>query len=339
MSAIPIVAEKSKSSRVLLILSFPLAALFLYLAFRKVDWRQVWAAISHCRPQFIAASMAVSATSYFLRGLRWRVLLNTQEKLPVMPVFWANCACYFGNNVLPARAGELIRTAMVSSRSQLSKMFVLTTALSERVMDLIVLVTSGTVVIRFVQNKPGWLAKISGPLLGLAIAAAILLISVPLFEKPAERLLAKMHLPERAVTRLDHTIEHIASGVRAFHDPSTFAVFFALTICIWGCDAYAAKILAPALGLHLSFATALLLLVGLGLGSALPSTPGYIGIYQFVAVTVLMPFHFTRADAIAYILVAQAGGLVVTGVLGSIGLLQYRNLAKAHDSRSTASRV
>ncbi|HEY3928706.1 MAG TPA: lysylphosphatidylglycerol synthase transmembrane domain-containing protein [Candidatus Koribacter sp.] len=328
MSSSPILEEKKKSSRVLVLLSFPLAALFLYLALRKVDWHQVWAAIAHCRPQFIVASMVVSATSYFMRGLRWRVLLNTQAKLPVLPVFWANCACYFGNNVLPARAGELIRTAMVSSRSQLSKTFVLTTALSERVMDLIVLVTSGTLVIRFVQNKPSWLEKISGPLLALAIVAAILLISVPLFETLAERLLAKMHLPENAVMRLDHAIEHVAAGVRAFHDPSTFSIFFALTIGIWSCDAYAAQILAPALGLHMSFPTALLLLVGLGLGSALPSTPGYIGIYQFVAVTVLIPFHFTRADAIAYILVAQAGGLVVTGVLGSIGLLQYRKLSK-----------
>jgi uncharacterized membrane protein YbhN (UPF0104 family) len=76
----------------------------------------------------------------------------------------------------------------------------------------------------------------------------------------------------------------------------------------------------------MSMAVALLLLVGLGVGSALPSTPGYIGIFQFVAVTVLVPFHFTRSQAIAFILVAQAGGLVVTGILGAIGLLQYRKM-------------
>jgi hypothetical protein len=42
-----------------------------------------------------------------------------------------------------------------------------------------------------------------------------------------------------------------------------------------------------------------------GLGSALPSTPGYVGIYQFAAVSALTPFGFSRADAIAYVLVAQ----------------------------------
>jgi uncharacterized membrane protein YbhN (UPF0104 family) len=83
--------------------------------------------------------------------------------------------------------------------------------------------------------------------------------------------------------------------------------------------------------MQMSLAIALLLIVGLGLGSALPSTPGYIGIFQFVAVTVLIPFHYTRAAAIAFILVAQAGGLVVTGVLGSIGLLQYRKMRRTED--------
>jgi uncharacterized membrane protein YbhN (UPF0104 family) len=69
---------------------------------------------------------------------------------------------------------------------------------------------------------------------------------------------------------------------------------------------------------------AFLLIAGLSVGSALPSTPGYVGIYQFVAVTVLSPFGFSRADAIAFILVAQAMMYVVIGFWGSLGLLKYR---------------
>ena len=99
-----------------------------------------------------------------------------------------------------------------------------------------------------------------------------------------------------------------------------------LTFAIWSLDAYACVVLATALGLTMSILVALLLIVGLAMGSALPSTPGYIGIFQFVAVTVLMPFGFTRSQAIAYILVAQAGALAVTGILGVIGLLQYRKM-------------
>ena len=72
------------------------------------------------------------------------------------------------------------------------------------------------------------------------------------------------------------------------------------------------------------FGALALLLASLGLGSALPSTPGYVGIFQFVAVTVLLPFGFSRTDAIAYILVAQAMGYIVIGFWGALGLIRYR---------------
>lgn len=319
-----ITGKNFSRSRFVLFFSFCLAGVLLYLSVRKVDWRQVWTSIAHCKLGWLALSVALSAVSYFNRGLRWRVLLNTQAHLPVLTVFWANSAGYLGNNVLPARAGELIRTAMVSSRSQLSKTFVLTTALAERLMDAIVLVVSGTIVLRFVPDKPAWLSTISTPLLILGSVAALLIISIPAFEKPALRLLDKLPVPTSAVRRVENAIEHIAAGIRSFHDPSSFSLFLLLTAAIWGLDSYSITILARALGMQMSLAVALLLIVGLGVGSALPSTPGYIGIFQFVAVTVLMPFHFTRSNAIAFILVAQAGALVVTGVLGSIGLLQYR---------------
>ena len=60
---------------------------------------------------------------------------------------------------------------------------------------------------------------------------------------------------------------------------------------------------------------AFLLLTGIGLGSSLPSTPGYLGVYQFVAMTVLTPFGFSRDAALAYILVAQALGYAVILIL------------------------
>ena len=320
---------KRSHSPLFLILSFSLAGLLLYLSIRKVDWRQVWTLVAHCRFGWLALSLFLSGCSYFLRGLRWRVLLNTQARLSVSVVFWANSAGYLGNNVLPARAGELIRTAMISSRSHLSKTFVLTTALAERLMDAIVLVVAGTVVLRLVPNKPAWLASISTPLLITGCVAAVLIISIPAFEKPALRLLDRLSFSRGAVQRFEHGIEHVAEGIRSFHDPYSFGLFLALTISIWSLDAYGLTVLAQALSMQMSFVIGLLLLVGLGLGSALPSTPGYIGIYQFVAVTILMPFQFSRAAALAFILVAQAGGLFVTGVLGSIGLLQYRKLKEA----------
>ena len=56
----------------------------------------------------------------------------------------------------------------------------------------------------------------------------------------------------------------------------------------------------------------------------MPSTPRYIGVYQFAAVTVLMPFGISRDEAVAYILVAQAVAYAVVLVFGLPGLYQFR---------------
>src|SRR5206468_11123512 len=103
----------------------------------------------------------------------------------------------------------------------------------------------------------------------------------------------------------------------------------ALTILIWALDAFGVVIAGTALGFRIPISVALLLIAGLSAGSALPSTPGYIGIYQFVAVTVLTPFGFSRTDAIAFILVVQALTYVVIGFWGSLGLLRYRRARRS----------
>jgi glycosyltransferase 2 family protein len=97
-----------------------------------------------------------------------------------------------------------------------------------------------------------------------------------------------------------------------------------LTAVVWLGDALAAILTARALGLALPFPVALLLLTGLGLGSALPSTPGYVGIFQFVAVTVLTPFGFSKDDALAYILVAQVQGYLFMLAFGFPGFYRLR---------------
>ena len=102
-----------------------------------------------------------------------------------------------------------------------------------------------------------------------------------------------------------------------------------LTLVVWSSDALMAMMIASALGLSLSFVQALLLLSALGLSSAAPSTPGYLGIYQFVTVSVTAAFGYSPSAAVAYILAFQAVNyLIVTGA-GLMGLLVLRGKGSA----------
>ena len=107
-------------------------------------------------------------------------------------------------------------------------------------------------------------------------------------------------------------------GVRSFHHGARLSGFCFLTGLIWFLDATSAVILARALSLPMGYPVALLMLTGIGLGSALPSTPGNVGVYQFVTISVLVPFGFSHSDALAYALIGQALNYLVVAFWGLI---------------------
>jgi uncharacterized protein (TIRG00374 family) len=298
------------------LLAFPLAAGLLYFSLRGVDWHIVWRTIAAAHWSFLIAGAAAMCFSLVLRSLRWRILLNAEDRLSVPAVFRATMAGYLGNTFLPARAGELIRTLVVSGCSSLSKTYVLTTALCERLMDAIALVLSSSIVLLGIEPKPRWMADASRTTITLAVLGALAIAIVPHTETLCRGLLKRVPLPAKLRSRLLALTDQVLLGMRTFHHVGRFLGFVALTGVIWTVDTVTIMVSAHALDLHLSFGISMLLVAGMGLGSALPSTPGYVGIYQFVAVTVLVPFGIPKDLALAYILVAQAMSYLVIAALG-----------------------
>lgn len=297
-----------------------LAGTLLYLAMRGADWRAIWTVLSRMRPLYFALACSVASVAYLFRALRWRVLLAAGQPIRCREVFWATMAGYLGNCYLPGRAGELVRTFIVSSRSSLSTTYVLTTALMERLTDAIALVILASLALLGIEPRPEWLGRVFGIGVVLAGLGTLALFVLPRFQARLARLVEL--LPARASfrRRIAAMLEQLFLGLGTLRDPGRGLKFVALTLLIWAVDAAGSMVLARSIGLRLPFRLALVLLAGLGLGSALPSVPGYVGIYQYVAVTVLVPFGFTRTDALAYILLAQAGIYLVVTVWGTIGL-------------------
>jgi uncharacterized membrane protein YbhN (UPF0104 family) len=170
-------------------------------------------------------------------------------------------------------------------------------------MDAIALVLWSSLILLGDKAKPRWMEDLSRTTALVAGAGALAIALLPHMEGLCRKLLPRF-------------AGQVLLGVRAFHDVGRFLGFAVLTVAIWTTDAFSVMLGAYGLHLHFSFTLAMLLVTGMGLGSALPSTPGYVGIYQFVAVTVLTPFGISRDAALAYILVAQASGYVVTLALG-----------------------
>ncbi len=329
MPGVDISAEQARPRAIFWVIAFSLAGVLLYFSLRGVDWWRVWGLLRQARLGFVGAALSIMSVDLLLRSLRWRVLLSTQARMPAREVFWATSVGYLGNNFLPARAGELIRSAMVSRFSGLSKTFVLTTALCERIVDAIALIIIGAGVLLWLPTQPGWLADAAGPLAVGGLVGAAGLIMIPFLESFWGRLLEKMPLPHRFRNRAERTLTQGILGLRSFHDRARLTRYIALTVIIWSLDGMTVVIGARAIGLNVPLPVAFLLITGLGLSSALPSTPGYVGVYQFVAVTVLTPFGFSQSDAIAYILLFQAMTYAVFLCFGLLGLSRARTARPA----------
>jgi uncharacterized membrane protein YbhN (UPF0104 family) len=196
-------------------------------------------------------------------------------------------------------------------------------------MDAIVLVFASSVVLLGVNPKPAWLGDVSRTTAVMAGAGLLTIVIVPHTGDLVERLLRRIPMPAGLRHRLLELAAQILLGLKTFHSTKRLAGFGFWTVMVWSMDCVTVILGAHALGMDLSFRVALLLIAGMGLGSALPSTPGYVGIYQFVTVSILTPFGFSHDGALAYSFVSQAMGYVVVLALGLPCLYRVKDWRQA----------
>lgn len=301
-----------------------LAALLLVLALRGVSWNEMVRTVRQGHAEYLALAIAILSVSIFARALRWGVLVSAEKPVRALTMFWATSIGYLGNVFLPARAGEVIRSVMLGRAAGIHAGYVFATALSERILDVVVLVLVSLLMLPFVAGLPAWFGQTMLVMGAAGVVALAVLLTAPRFGPFYRRVLARIPLPGGLRGAIEKLLDQFISGTRAFTDPGRAVRFLGLTVVIWLLDSINAVMLARMLNLTLSLPQAFILLVALGLSSALPSTPGYVGIYQFVAVTLLPVFGINPSQALTYILAFQANTVITVGLWGLIGLWRIK---------------
>ena len=306
-------------------MAFLLAALLLFLALRGVDWvvfQNSFAQISYVS---LPAVILMLVVSYFLRAIRWKLLIGGLSPAALREVFWARMTGYLGNLLLPARAGELVRAVYLSRRSENTASFLLATCLAEGVVDVVVLVVLGSIALSGMNTASGALLYANRVLMLAGLFGLSALILLPRIGKTVVRRIAGWRfLSDGQKEKLGGWIAQFMLGLRSLLSVRRIFIFLLLTVLIWCTDAVIIVLLGAALRMAIPFPQAIVLLAGLGLASAIPSLPGYIGVYQFVAVGVLEPFGIPRESALTLILVDQALNVIAVAILGGLGLWRIR---------------
>ncbi len=315
-------------NKVYLVITIIIAAVLLYFVARKVSWKETLTTLQAAKPMFLVLVFAMTSLSVFVRGLRWAVLLSAKKKISPLTMFWATSIGYLGNTFLPARAGEVIRSVLLGKSAGISKSYVFATALMERILDVIILILIGTFSLSYIPQIPEWLSNAMRVMALAAIAALAVLLLAPKFKSLYEHFLNWLPLPEKIKRQLIIFFEEFLLGAGSFMNWGRAGKFLLFSAIIWFLDASGAIMMSYALHLQFTYPQAFVLMLAMGLSSAIPSTPGYVGVYQFVAVSLLPLYGVSQSEALAFILAYQGVSIIDFLLWGLIGFWQLNRSPK-----------
>jgi len=118
---------------------------------------------------------------------------------------------------------------------------------------------------------------------------AVLVFIAPRIRGLIQSILQRLPLPDGLREKLTAFVINFLNGASALQNPARLVQFLLLSTCLWSLDTIVGLVTAKAFGLSLTPAQGFILLAALGISSAIPSTPGYVGVYQLVAVTGRVP--------------------------------------------------
>jgi hypothetical protein len=267
--------------------------------------------------------MIISSINYFFRALRWRVLLKLDRPTDPFKVFWADMVGYLGNNIFPARAGELIRAIYLGNEYNISTAYVFATCMVERICDVFALIFIGTASLLQMDLLSGNLLTALEIFLIIGVIGVLIMALLPKMKNSVFNWFSRFSVYRKIQEPVEKLINNLSEGFQILQDKRTILRFILFTVLIWFVDAVNILVAGSIFHLTLTLPIAFVLLAAMGLSSAIPSTPGYIGVYQFVAVLVLVPLHYSQETAIAFITVMQITGFILIAIWGGIGVLFF----------------
>jgi uncharacterized protein (TIRG00374 family) len=224
-----------------------ISAVLLYLALRGLDFGKMWEVLKSAQYIWLIPGIAVYFVAVWARAWRWHYLLRPLKKIPTAAMFPVVAIGYFGNNVIPARAGEVLRAYVLKRREGVSITASLATVIVERIFD-------GVVMLCFVFINLPELAKMTGDaglmaginirdlaIIGVAIflGALVIFLLAAMFPLITERIAAWLinHLvPTPARKKTTDLTQRFLSGLESLRSPQEALMIFFTTVVIWLLD-------------------------------------------------------------------------------------------------------
>jgi uncharacterized protein (TIRG00374 family) len=298
-----------------LLVGIPLSILFLWLAVRHAHVDAVAATLRRADPSLVAASVVVLLCVYLVQAWRWWGLARGK-------VLGLSVGHFFGlvltglavNNVVPGRLGDVCRAHWLGKDARIAQGRAVATVVVDRATDVVVLAAALLVSLPFVAEG-SWSYGIAGGTVVLVVALFGLLLAACLYARSRPRA--------RDVTRgvVRRVGRDVVDGIAETLSARRVAVAVMRATLAWTAWSAAAILLARSIGFDLSLFEAFFLASVVNLGSAIPSSPGFVGTYQWLVVSALAAAGVASSTALAFAILLHAVWYVPTTVGGGLVLI------------------
>ncbi len=310
-----------------------ISAVLLYFALRGLDFGKMWEVLKTAQYIWLIPGIAVYFVAVWVRAWRWHYLLRPLKKIPTATMFPVVAIGYFGNNVIPARAGEVLRAYVLKRREGVSITASLATVIIERIFD-------GVVMLCFVFINLPELAKLTGDaglmagvnirdlaIIGLAIflGALVIFLLAAMFPHITERIatwVINRFVPTIARKKTTDLTQRFLSGLESLRSPQEALMIFLTTLVIWLLETIKYWFIMQAFPFTVSF-FALMLMNGIAnLVTTIPSAPGYIGTFEAAGIAVLVGYGVSQPIAAGYTIILHAALYLPITIVGAIYFLR-----------------
>ena len=285
-----------------------IAIALMVWALRGVHFDEVVRHLRNAHLAPLAAAVVIATLTFPLRLVRWRLLLRDEDgsPLPAGPLWHAVAIGFMANNLLPFRAGELVRLIAASRLAGARFSAVLSSIAVERIFDGLSVVALLSVSLLASDLPPDvrvggvslrHAAQGAGAMAAVALAAALLVVAFP---RAAERVVRRVLPAGRFADRIVALIEGLRHGLSVLRSPALLAGTIFWSLVLWLTNALAFYVGFKAFDIPVDYFGALLLQGILVFGIAVQLTPGFVGQFEAAIVAALALFRVPNDLASSY---------------------------------------
>lgn len=300
-------------------------AVVIYLA----DWSGVGDSLAQIELIYLIHVLIALLANFFLRAVRWRFLLPSIEEPPsIRLLFDSIVGGAIASMIFPLRAGEFVRPYILSRFSRQSFGSSFASVVIERFFDLLSVVLTFVCLMSLLKTIPDTV-YIAAQGLALIVLMLLFCILIGSWFPSKMFLFARVILqilPLNPRGKILILVDELLSSFAILHDLRRFASVLILSIAVWFTTIASFWYYLSLCGIEPTWIFAVALAVFIALSIAVPSAPGFVGVYQAGCLLAFSAFEQGTGPAVAFSIVSHVVGYALVFSIG-MSILWYRGLS------------